>query len=169
MNNRNRLMIIARPILALMVALALVLVSGAAPAQAGATVYKDHYEFTVEWIDYVPCANDWAGEAVWVSGTYRVTAHTTFDNRGGWHSMYHVVSKNLQGVGLTSGDKYQGKYVYRGSFHAKKGYTDTFKDSFKLIGQGPGNNLMYSFQWHITVNANGEVTAVVENWKWVCK
>jgi len=84
-------------------------------------------------------------------------------------STYRVFQSNLQGVsgiGETSGDKYQativGTTVVNGPPGAG-GMTTTY--NLRLIGPGKGNNLLIHSVFHITVNANGELTAiVVESW-----
>ena len=40
---------------------------------------------------------------------------------------------------------------------------DTFINNFRIVGQGPDNNLEVHENIHITINANGEVTSTVDN------
>jgi hypothetical protein len=42
-------------------------------------------------------------------------------------------------------------------------------NNFRLIGQGSGNNLQVHQNVHITINANGTVTATVDNTSVDCK
>jgi hypothetical protein len=42
-------------------------------------------------------------------------------------------------------------------------------NNFRIIGQGPGNNYLVHEVFHVTINANGEVTAYVDNFSIECK
>jgi hypothetical protein len=167
--NAKKRMIFARQAFALLIALVLVLASGASPARAGATVYKDQYEYSVAWYGWVECAAGGAGEEIFVTGTYRVTYRVVYDNHGGYHAKFQSVSKGLEGVGLTTGDKYQGKDVYQSEWNGKVGFENTVVNKFMLVGQGPGNNVVYHYTYHITINANGEVTAERGEGRYACK
>jgi hypothetical protein len=45
----------------------------------------------------------------------------------------------------------------------------TFINNFRLIGQGPDNNLQVHQTIHTTINANGTVTSVVNNTSVECQ
>lgn len=169
MNDRKRLIVTARLVLALVIALAVVLASHTAPAQAQGIVHKDKTEFPVEWVAWVPCAADGAGELVYATGTFRIVSQLTIDNRGGLHGKYQVFARGLKGVSLTTGDAYQGQYMFQDKFNSWTTYTHTYGDKLKFTGQGPGNNLAMSFRIHMTVNANGEVTAYMDDIRYECK
>jgi hypothetical protein len=47
-------------------------------------------------------------------------------------------------------------------------FIETFVNNFKIIGQGPGNNFLVHQNVHITVNANGTLTASVDNFSTEC-
>ena len=42
-------------------------------------------------------------------------------------------------------------------------------NNFRIIGQGPGNNFLVHETFHVTINANGVVTATVDNFSVECK
>lgn len=42
-------------------------------------------------------------------------------------------------------------------------------NNFRMIGQGPGNNFAIHQNIHITVNADGEITAQVDNHRVTCR
>lgn len=48
------------------------------------------------------------------------------------------------------------------------GATETIHDTFKLVGQGPDNNLTLIETSHVTINANGEVTVVNQDFSIQC-
>ena len=139
------------------------------PAMAKAATYTTNVKYPVVWMDYVPCAMGGAGEWIVLYGEMHELFHTTLDDNGGFHLKFHVQPQGLSGTGLTSGDKYQGTGVTQDSFNGKVGRTYTFVNNYRMIGQGPGNNLLVHENMHITVNANGDVTAVVDNVRVDCK
>lgn len=90
---------------------------------------------------------------------------------GGFHALIRNGPQGVTGVGQTTGNTYQGT----GSAHTVQ-YTGsslpavlTSTRSFKLIGPGPGNNLLVQLVQHLTVNANGEVTAEVDFLRVTCQ
>jgi hypothetical protein len=48
-------------------------------------------------------------------------------------------------------------------------FNQTFVNNFRIIGQGPGNNFVLHENFHLTINANGEVTTVHDNFSADCK
>jgi len=86
--------------------------------------------------------------------------------------IFHYQPKDLSGEGLSSGDKYQGTGVTQETYHVRGDSlpsTHTYINNFRFIGQGPGNNYLVHETWHMTINANGEVTAYVDNYSVECK
>ena len=169
MNNSKRPTGAPKTALALILALCIILGSGVIPARAAAQVFRDRFEFPFEWIAWVECAAGGAGEEVYVTGTYRVTTQTTIDNRGGFHGKFQIVSLGLEGIGLSTGTHYHGKDMFHDHFNGKVGSTYTAVGNFRLIGQGSGGNLKFSYRFHITVNTNGEVTAYVDRFRATCQ
>ena len=169
MNESKRPTGTAKAALALILVLCIILGSGVISARAAAQVYRDRYEFPFEWIQWVECAAGGAGEEVYLSGIYRVTTQTTIDNRGGFHGRFQIMSLSLEGIGLSTGIRYHGKDMYHDHFNGKVGSTYTAVGNFRLIGQGSGSNLKFSYRFHITVNANGEVTAYVDRFRATCQ
>ena len=139
---------------------------------SNATVYHNNYEIPYAMTVWVPCALDGAGEYIYVTGRLHVLEHVTLDDNGGYHYKAHFQPKDLKGVGLTSGDKYEGTGVTQEttSWPGKWWpWTYTYVNNFRMIGQGPGNNYTVHETWHFTFNANGELTAYIDNYKWDCK
>lgn len=143
--------------------LSLVLTLGVWPALAKAGTFTDSYEEPVDLVVFVACAANGAGEWVELTGTLHFLFHTTIDNQGGFHSKFHFQSRGITGLGLTTGDKYQGINVLQGTTNGNVGFTQTLENNFRIVGQGPGNNFWLHQTIHVTFNANGEVTASVEN------
>lgn len=121
---------------------------------------------------FVPCANAGNGEIVTLSGNLHViTKVTTTANNV--HIMFTNNPQGVTGVGSVTGEKYQGTGVTRetenvpltGSFPLNV----TTVNNFRIIGRGPGNNLLIHSNSHITVNANGTVTVNKTNSTVACK
>lgn len=111
---------------------------------------------------FVPCAAGGAGEDVLLEGVLHVLATVTIDSNGGVHATLHDQPQNVRGVGLTTGDMYRGTGVTRETINIQGDdlpYEDTLVNSFKIIGEGPGNNFLVQDVLHITVDNNGNVTA----------
>jgi hypothetical protein len=156
--------------LAIIGVLSIVLVLAVAlPVNAAVTENdKTPYTMTVS----VPCANDGAGETVELTGELHILTTFTEDGGGGIHMKMHYQPQAVHGVGLTTGDKYNAVGVTQETHNiAFDGfpYEDTYVNNFRIIGQGKGNNYLVHETWHVTINANGEVTAEVDNYSVECK
>jgi hypothetical protein len=120
---------------------------------------------------FVPCADGGAGEFVELTGNLHILSHTTV-NGNRFNVMSHFQPQGISGVGQSTGDRYQGTGVtqerFGGSF-VNGQFSDTFINNFRIIGQGPGNNFLVHQTFHLTVNANGEITTFVDNFKSDCK
>ena len=173
MKKIGNLVLSTRPIVSkflfLTVALVLIASLGVAQAQAKADTFTDNFTEPIDIFVYVPCAASGAGEFVELTGTLHVLFVTTIDDKGGFHSKYHFQPQGISGTGFTTGDKYQGTGVTQGTFNGKVGVEFTDVNNFKIIGQGPGNNFLIHENLHLTVTANGEVTAFVDNFRVTCK
>jgi hypothetical protein len=138
--------------------------------QPGSTSFTSSAVVPINIGVFVPCALDGAGEVVQLSGNLHTLFHFTDDGAGGFHAMNESNPQGISGTGLTSGDKYQGTGVTRSNFNAGAiPFNQTFINNFRIIGEGPGNNLLIHHNFHITVNANGELTALVDNFSAECR
>jgi hypothetical protein len=153
----------------LIVTLALMLSLAVTPAQAQAGTFIDNERVPIDLLVFIPCAVGGAGEYVELTGTLHILFVTTIDSQGGFHSKYHFQPQGISGLGFTTGVKYQGTGVTQGTFNGKVGFEETDVNNFKIIGQGPGNNFLIHDNFHITVNANGTVTALLDNFSVKCQ
>jgi hypothetical protein len=153
----------------LVLALTIGSLSCAANAAASATTFTASTQFPIDIVVFVPCANGGAGEAVELSGTLHDLFHITFDSAVGFHGRFLDNPQGVTGTGLSTGAKYQGTGVTEDQFNAKVGEEETFVNNFRIIGQGPGNNLLVHENFHFTVNANGQVTAFHDNFSVTCR
>lgn len=138
-----------------------------AKAQSYATSEKVPFNLSV----FVPCANGGTGEDVILSGYLHVVSSFTI-NGNNVSGKTHFQPQGISGVGSITGDKYQATGVtqdqFKGSFINGQ-FQETSINNFRIIGQGNGNNFTLHENLHITVNANGSLTTIVDNYKSECK
>jgi hypothetical protein len=152
------------------IGLALVAIFTRSTVTGAATTITDNISIPISYITYAYCPGGGAGEYIQLSGTLHYLTHTTFDNKGGAHIVFHSNYQGVTGVGLTTGTKYRATggshytYTTRGL-----PFTTTSTSNFGLIGQGRDNKFTFHYNFHITVNANGELTATVSNFRVRCK
>lgn len=153
--------------LAVLFALSLMPTASAGPALAITT--NDFVPFAQ--VASVPCANGGAGELVLISGTLHIEQHITInDNRATIKS--HFQPQGGGGVGLTTGDTYNATGVTQevDTLPLTGGASEfTFVNNFRIIGQGPNNNLLVHQLVHVTINANGDVTNTIDNTSVECQ
>jgi len=120
---------------------------------------------------FIPCANGGAGEDVLLSGFLHALSTTTI-NGNNVRAKFHFQPQGIKGVGLVTGDKYQANGVtqdqLKGSL-VNGQYEETFINNFRIIGQGNGNNLLMHETFHVTVNANGALTVLIDKIESDCK
>lgn len=105
------------------------------------------------------------GEAINLTGKMHVLAHVTTDARSGRHVELQISTENVKGIGTISGNEYVSSSTHNintndaETLSGQSEYTETTK--FLLAGKGKLSDLFAKTTLHITVNANGEVTAEV--------
>ncbi len=110
-------------------------------------------------------SGDCTGEDILLSGRIHLVSQLQSDGSEVGHFNYQGVS----GVGLTSGTTYRASTVDHFRLVAPFPSDITSVRSLRLISPGPEDDLLVRFLFHITVNANGEITAEVENVNIECK
>ena len=86
---------------------------------------------------FVSCAAGGSGEIVDLRGALHLVMHTTRDASGGFHSLLLVHPRGVTGIGLTTGDTYQGTGGTHTQINGTVGTENTLVDNFRLIGPGP--------------------------------
>jgi hypothetical protein len=118
---------------------------------------------------FVPCANGGVGEDVFVSGDIHIVFHVTLDGSGGAHVVEVHNPEGVSGTGLTTGALYRGVGgTLLDASNVRVGEEHTSVRNMMLIGQGPGNNLILHADFHVTVLADGTVTAFHDNLSMTC-
>ena len=120
---------------------------------------------------FIPCAAGGAGEVVDLSGPLHTLISYTINNND-VSGKFHFQPQGITGVGEASGVKYQATGVTQETFKTSlmNGQANlSFVNNFRIIGQGPANNLLVHETLHITVNADGTATVVHDNFSVECK
>jgi hypothetical protein len=155
----------------LMRTLAVVVVSvtalvGAASSQAAV---ESNVAAPYEGEVFVPCADGGASESIAFAGALHVLSTVTEDAAGGVHLVLQTQPMGIKGVGQTTGDLYQSTGVTRANLNASYAAELTLINNFRIVGQGRDNNFLVHETLHITVNANGMVTAAGDHFDIDCK
>jgi hypothetical protein len=143
----------------LIILLAVVTSGLLAVTSASATAVTEKIPF-----DFVLAPEEACGEAIHLSGTLLAEFSFTESSGGNVEIGFHFNPQGITGVGLTSGASYHATGVTLGTttIKAKGGISDTFVNNFKIIGEGSAPNFLQTDVIHLTLNANGDVTATVE-------
>ncbi len=138
-----------------LVALAAASLTVVVSAHAGVTA-NEH--LSIAYAGYVPCANGGSGELL--TGTIDVNdlaSETVNGNHAAWQFLFE---RHGELVGRITGDIYRLTGVEHGAYtqsldseHA----TLTYVNRYRLIGPGPGNNLIVRETAHITLDADENV------------
>lgn len=111
------------------------------------------------------------GEYIAVTGTVHTVSNVT--NPAGGISVTSQVSwSSVQGVGLTTGNKYT---VVSGNNFAFSASGGSGQHEFSSLGrtgviaQGRAPDSWLSFRYHVTVNADGRTTASISDFSTTCR
>lgn len=108
------------------------------------------------------------GDVVEFDGLFHVVVNEVISNSGNITAKFHINAKGT-GVGQTSGAVYQWNDAINETLNLSKGGNLTRTQTFSLVSQGKTQNFKGHLTYHITVNANGEVTTEFENLSVECK
>ncbi|MGZ3767112.1 MAG: hypothetical protein ACXVA2_20785 [Mucilaginibacter sp.] len=85
----------------------------------------------------------------------------------------HFQPQGITGVGLTSGDSFQGVGMTGETTitfnNVSFPFVTTVEDIFDIIGHGPAPNSREHDLTHITINANGNITAYNDSSRIICE
>lgn len=119
---------------------------------------------------FIPCGNGGAGEFVDLHGRLHTVFHVTVHPDGTFTMKEHDQPQGLGGFGEESGNFYRGVGVTQEPIRqGRVGATHTFVNNFKFIGTGNSGSFRVHETFHVTVNANGTVTASVDHLTATCK
>jgi hypothetical protein len=131
----------------------------AKPAQAQAETFTDTFQGPLTRLVTNPCT----GEEVLLEGTQNLVVHTTIDANGGFHFLTRG-NAEVQGESA-SGVKYVAHQTLQERSNSESATTLTFTNNLQVIRQGSAtptpDDFVIKQVTHVTVNANGEITSVV--------
>lgn len=108
--------------------------------------------------------NPCTGETVTLTrGVFQIVMHETIDGAGGFHAIIEGNAQGVTGVGDT-GTTYRavGGFWIEFSTGPDRAETITATDVFLLVSRGGGDNFAINAAFHVTVDANGTLTAFVD-------
>jgi hypothetical protein len=123
-----------------------------------------------EQVVTVPCANGGTGEDVLLTGFLHVLVTGTLDANGSLHMTTHFQPMGVAGTGQTTGDDYRATGVTQDEANDLDiPFERTFVNNFRILGPGKGNNFLVHEVGHLTVNALGEVSVLLDRLSIECK
>lgn len=110
-------------------------------------------------------------EPIAFTGSLHFVVTETITPSGSQHFMSHAQPQGVTGTGLVSGAKYQatGATIQSVTMAAGGAQTNSYVNNFRLIGQGPEENRLVHENFHVTFNANGELTVIHDNFSFECR
>jgi hypothetical protein len=130
-------------------------------AQAAASVERVPFD-----TDVLACN----GDVIHLSGTLLVVFTETATPSGGFIFSAHFQPQGVKGVDLVTGTKFIATGLTREItvLSPPGGFTDTFVNRFHIQATRGEESFIISELFHITANANGEITAFVDNFRATC-
>ena len=142
--------------------------SGPADATAPLPNFAEAFTITHE-VPLNEISSTCVDELVHITGTAHIKYHETVQIGGGTNTELEYNTQNTQAVALVSGVKYIAGQEFSESVQdIPPGTTQTFVNHFRLMRQGEsfdlgtdfvGDDLHFRSILHVTVNANGVITA----------
>jgi hypothetical protein len=136
---------------------------GKAYAAASTTTTTEKIPINTTFLPVGPGCEE--AEPITLSGTLNVVVHETVKPNGGVTFKIQFNPQGVTGIGETTGTKYQGTGVTTTivTFNSQNSQeTETFVNNFNIIATKPaGISSIEHLVTHVTVNAQGEITADV--------
>ena len=147
-------------------------VSENASISSGVTRYKGNYDIDLsdpKWREFNSCT----GEIInIISGIWHIE-YTDIYNGSKENYQFHTNTSHYKLINKTTGVEYTGSYVSNASYsfnyinYFPFTYTSTL--SVLLTTPGGGNNSILKADFHLTIDANGNETAYVDNFRAGCQ
>jgi hypothetical protein len=149
------------------------LTDGVFNTASGSLAYTDRVNLTIpsQFAIQDRCAGGRFGEIIVFQGDQHLVFSQTSTANGHLSTMLHWNAEGITGIGQYTGFTYRALGV--SSDHSVASatfpYTDTFINNYHVIGQGSATNGDLHETVHVTVDANGDVTAWVTDYNFDCK
>jgi hypothetical protein len=139
-------------------------------AQLGATTDRVNLTIPTQFHAQNPCAGGRFGEIVVFTGDQHLVFSQTTTANGHLSSMVHWNADQVIGVGQFTGFLYRATGVTQDHIvsNVPLPYTETSTNSYHIIGQGQATNMDLHETVHMTVDANGRVSAWVTDYNFAC-
>ncbi len=136
------------------------------PATSSAAVIQN-VNMPLNQTVFNPCT----GDIIPFTGNMHVVVAATEDASGGFHFDLESNVSGVTGVGVPSGTTYQGVGGFWTEFNGEPPFPfeATLTDVFGLISAGSSPNFVFAITLHITVNADGTITAQVTRISITCR
>lgn len=129
------------------------------PAAVSGAGVQTNVAFAFQASFFVPCANGGLGEYVALEGLMHQLYQVTTDAQGYAHVKIQQQPQGVSGIGQTTGDRYRGTGVTEQVMNTRFGSEESFVNIVNIIGQGPGNNFQLHQHVHVSVGADGQISA----------
>ena len=142
----------------------------AASGQLGATTDKVNLNIPTVFHAQNPCAGGRFGEIVVFTGNQHLVFSQTSTANGHLSTMIHWNADDVTGIGQYTGFAYRATGVTQDHVvsNVPLPYTETATNNYHIIGQGQATNMDLKETTHITIDANGNVSAWVADYTLVC-
>ena len=100
-------------------------------------------------------------EPIHLTGVMHMMVATTTDAHDGLHSVSQIRLGGVSGIGLISGATYRASGIVQNTMNMKAPFPMEYTTALhmNIIGAGSVENLVMYMIIHLTINANGEITA----------
>ena len=142
----------------------------AAAGQLGAYTDKLNLQILTGFHAQNPCAGGRFGEIVVFTGNQHLVFSQTSTANGHLSTMLHWNADDVIGIGQYTGFQYRATGVTQDHVvsNVSLPYTETTTNNYHIIGQGQATNMDLKETVHVTVDANGYVTAWVSDYNFEC-
>ena len=143
----------------------------AASGQLGAATDKVNLNIPTQFHAQNPCAGGRFGEIVVFTGNQHLVFSQTSTANGHLSTMIHWNADDVIGIGQFTGFQYRATGVTQDHVvsNATLPYTETTTNNYHIIGQGQATNMDLKETTHVTINADGSITAWVTDYNFDCK
>jgi hypothetical protein len=132
-----------------------------ATAQAAATIQTETFDAIVTACN---------GDPIHVTGTLLDVFTETTTPSGGFAVSAHFQPQGIKGVDLVTGTVFLATGLTRDIqiTTPRGGATETFVNRFHIQATRGAESFIVSETFHITINANGQITVLIDNFKSTC-
>ena len=109
-------------------------------------------------------------EVVHISGVFHVVISEAVSPSGNDNFRFHINAKGI-GIGATSGATYQWNDAINQTQNIGDGGGSgviAAPQTTELIGQGGVSDIRFRVRFHVTVNDNGELTVLIDEFEAIC-